>query len=173
MSDVPKPITIRSATASDLTFLWNMLYESAWTTDAARAAWRADPQPPRELRKYLDGWGRAGDAGVVAESSDGECAGAAWYRLFAAADRGDGIFAEPNVPELAIAVEPHFRGRGIGAALLAALIRRAGDDSYQRMMLSVDPENARARRLYDRLGFTLIDTDDPAAGTSLMMEIAL
>ena len=167
------PITIRPATTADVPFLWNMLFESGFTTAEARAAWRSDPQPPPELVKYLDGWGRRGDAGVVAQDGDSIRVGAAWYRLFGAADRGDGIFAERNVPELAIAVEPEHRGRRIGGDLLASLVQRARDDGYQRLMLSVDPANVRALRLYDRLGFTLVDTDDPARGTSLIMQLGL
>ncbi len=167
------PITIRSATAADVPFLWDMLFESAFTTDEARAAWRSDPQPPPELVKYLDGWGRRGDAGVVALGDGRTPVGAAWYRLFDAADRGDGILAQRDTPELAIAVEPAYRGRRIGADLLAALARRATDDGYRRLMLAVDPNNTRAIRLYDRCGFTLIETEDPARGTSLIMQLDL
>jgi len=166
------PITIRPATAADMPFLWRMLFESAFTTDEVRAAWRSDPQPPPELVKYLEGWGRRGDAGVVAQDGD-ITAGAAWYRLFRAGDRGDGIIAERDVPELAIAVEREYRGRGIGGDLLAALAQRARNDGHQRLMLSVDPRNVPARRLYDRLGFTLVETEDPARGTSLIMQLTL
>ena len=150
-----------------------MLFESAFTTDEQRSAWRADPVHPPELAKYLDGWGRAGDTGVVAEDGGGAPAGAAWYRLFDAADRGDGILAPPGVPELAIAVEPRYRERGIGAELLAALTQRARDGGYARLLLSVDPANDRARRLYERSGFAYVDTDDAARGTSLIMELAV
>lgn len=166
-------ITIRPATAADLLFLWDMLFESAFTTDEARAAWRRDRQRPPELVKYLDGWGRRGDAGVVAQDGDRTPVGAAWYRLFTAVDRGDGIFALPNVPEIAIAVEPEQRGRRIGGDLLSALARRARDDGYGRLVLSVDPRNERALRLYRRAGFTLVETDDPARGTSLIMQLEL
>lgn len=166
-------ITIRPSTVADVPFLWDMLFESAFTTDEARAAWCSDPQPPPELVKYLDGWGRRGDAGVVAQDDGGVRIGAAWYRLFGAVDRGDGILAERNVPELAIAVAPDHRGRRIGSDLLTSLARRARDDGYERLMLSVDPANFRARRLYERIGFTLVDLDDPARGTSLMMQLHL
>jgi ribosomal protein S18 acetylase RimI-like enzyme len=166
-------MTLRPATRADLSFLWEMLFESAFTTDEARAAWRADPQRPQELVKYLDGWGRPGDAGVLAEDGEGARVGAAWYRLFGAADRGDGVLALRDGPELAIAVAPGHRGRGIGGDLLTSLARRAADAGYARLLLSVDPENGRARRLYERAGFVYVDTDDAARGTSLIMELAV
>ena len=40
-------------------------------------------------------------------------------------------------------------------------------------MLSVDPDNVRAVHLYERAGFDLVDTDDPARGTSLIMRLDL
>ncbi len=167
------PITIRPATIADVPFMWDMLFEAAFTTDEARAAWRSDPQPPAELVKYLDGWGRRGDTGVIAEDADGLSIAAAWYRLFGADDRGDGIMAEPNVPELAIAVEPQHRGRRIGEDLLTTLATRARADRFEHLLLSVDPANTRAVRLYDRVGFTLVETEDPARGTSLIMRLDL
>jgi ribosomal protein S18 acetylase RimI-like enzyme len=162
-------ISIRPATAADVPFLWDMLFESAFTTDEQRAAWRRDPQRPPELRKYLDGWGRSGDTGFVAEDADGTAAGAAWYRVFVESERGDGILALPGVPELAIAVAPAYRQRGAGLMLMSALSDVAAMAGYQRLMLSVDPANAPALRLYARAGFLRVETDDAAAGTSWMM----
>jgi ribosomal protein S18 acetylase RimI-like enzyme len=40
-------------------------------------------------------------------------------------------------------------------------------------MLSVDPDNVRAVRLYERAGFVLVDSADPARGTSLIMQLDL
>ena len=40
-------------------------------------------------------------------------------------------------------------------------------------MLSVAPANERALRLYGRLGFVVMKTDDEAAGTSWIMTIGL
>ena len=167
------PIAIRPATVADMPFLWNMLFESVFISDDERAAWRRDPQPPPELRRYLQGWGRRGDAGVVAQDSNGIRVGAAWYRLFDPSDRGHGILAYPDVPELAIAVEPQHRGRRIGGDLLEALARTARDAGLEHLMLSVDPDNARAVRLYERVGFKLVDTEDPARGTSVIMQLHL
>jgi ribosomal protein S18 acetylase RimI-like enzyme len=66
------------------------------------------------------------------------------------ADRpGYGYIAD-DVPELSIGVSPGQRGRGVGRALLEALIEAAA--SYGRLSLSVEPEN-RAAELYRSLGF--------------------
>ena len=150
-----------------------MLFEAAFVSDDERAAWRRAPEPPPELVRYLDGWGRRGDAGVVARGHRRHPLGAAWYRLFAASDRGNGILAHRDVPELSIAVVPEHRGRHIGTALLTALARTARDDGYRHLMLSVDPDNVHAVRLYERAGFVLVDSEDPAAGTSLIMQLDL
>lgn len=169
-------VTIRPATPSDLPFLWDMLFESAFTTDVQRTAWRTHPRrPPLELRKYLDGWGREGDAGVVAQATLGAETrlGAAWYRLFESADRGDGIIAEPDAPELTIAVEPEYRRAGVGEALMRALARVAELHGYGRLRLSVAPGNAAARTLYERVGYRISDLRDPARGTSLIMDLAI
>jgi len=167
------PTGIRPATVADLPFLWDMLFESVFITDEERAAWRRDPQPPPELLRYLDAWGRPGDVGVVARDADGVRVGAAWYRLFVTSDRGNGILAHRNIPELALAVQREHRGRHIGGDLLAALARAAKNDGFEHLMLSVDPDNVRAVRLYERVGFTVVDTVDPARGTSLIMELQL
>ena len=55
---------------------------------------------------------------------DGFPVGAAWYRLFRRDAPGYG-FVDEETPELAIAVVPSRRGRGIGEALLEALCERA------------------------------------------------
>ncbi len=75
-------IRICEAGASDETFMWRMLGYAASDGDDERAAddLRADPA----LGRYLDGWGRTGDVGVVAGDGDDSKVGAAWIRLFSA-----------------------------------------------------------------------------------------
>jgi hypothetical protein len=95
-------VNIRPAGPEDVEFLKKMLYEAA--------AW--NPDWPHEqviealanpmVERYHRGWGRPGDAGVIAEL-DGEPVGAAWYRLFTAEEPGYG-FVDEETPELGIAV---------------------------------------------------------------------
>lgn len=53
-----------------------------------------------------------------------------------------------------ICVARHVRGRGFGAALVAALIDEARNRGYSAIRLEVIDTNIRARALYERMGFT-------------------
>jgi ribosomal protein S18 acetylase RimI-like enzyme len=103
---------------------------------------------------------------------DGLLVGAAWFRLYGPAERGEGIVAWPDTPELSIGVRSEVRGEGIGRRLLTALIAVAGAHGYPRLVLSVDPGNP-ATRLYQRGGFREVPACDPARGTSLLMGLDL
>jgi ribosomal protein S18 acetylase RimI-like enzyme len=155
-------VIVRAATAADLPFLQAMLYEAA--------TWRPEAQPPLEtvlasshVTRYVSGWGRPGDAGVIAEEE--QPVGAAWYRLFPADEAGYG-FVGADVPELSIGVAPRSRGAGIGTRLLEALVEAARTDGHPAVSLSVEPDNP-ARRLYERVGFVRV-ADDGGAWTMLL-----
>jgi ribosomal protein S18 acetylase RimI-like enzyme len=146
-------IKLRAAGHGDESFLRKMMYEAA--------AW--NPDWPHEeviealsnpvLARYVDGWRRPGDAGVVAER-EGEAIGAAWYRLFTADEPGYG-FVDERTPELGLAVLPLYRRRGVGTALLEGLIERAREDGYPALSLSVAVSN-RSRLMYERAGFAKV-----------------
>jgi len=55
---------------------------------------------------------------------------------------------------LTLAVAPAHWGKGIGSALLAALVDEAGKRDCTEMFLEVRADNARAQALYRRYGFT-------------------
>ncbi len=143
-------MNIRPATTADADFLKKMLYEAAtWNPDWPREQIieaLADPL----LERFHHDWGRAGDTGVIAEL-DGVPVGAAWFRLFSAAEPGHG-FVDEQTPELGIAVEPLHRRKGIGETLLRALISEARQQGFHALSLSVAPHN-RSRMMYERTGF--------------------
>lgn len=59
---------------------------------------------------------------------------------------------------LGLAVHPARRGRGYGRVLLSRSVDLLGEHGADVVRLAVEPDNANARRLYDRLGF--VDRDE-------------
>ena len=145
-------VDLRRLAGPDEPFLCEMLREAdRWRLplDAARPPLTeilADPH----VRLYVEGWGRPGDDGVVAEVA-GSPVGACWLRLFSHASHGWG-FVGPDVPELSLAVAPPWRRRGIGRRLLNGAAVRARDLGHHELSLSVMPDNP-ARELYRQAGF--------------------
>ncbi len=158
---------IRAATPEDGPFLRAMLYEAAF--------WHpSHPRPPLDealaephLARYVEGWPRAGDAGILAEDQAGQPIGAAWYRFFSPDAPGYG-YLDAATPELSIAVAPGHRGRGMGAALLAALLTTARQAGVPALSLSVAQANP-AVALYERHGFRKVRL----AGDSWTMRVDL
>lgn len=58
-----------------------------------------------------------------------------------------------------IAVSPTMRGRGVGTQLLHGLIAYARREGYRSIRLDVIDTNPAARRLYERLGFVPVRTE--------------
>ena len=144
---------IRKAGPKDVRFLRDMLHHAFYARERGSGT---DEQP---VYRYVQTWGRPGDAGVIA-LDDGFPVGAAWYRLFRATDPGYG-FVDEETPELAIAVVPSRRGKGIGGELLTALLERARTEGFQALSLSVNKDNP-ALSLYERHGFRTVGESDGA-----------
>lgn len=142
---------IRPVVPDDLPFLWDMAWEATAVDAGMRAMGREAAFALPESRKYLEGWGRPGDAGVIAVDDGGRPLGAAWRRIFPPDDPGYG-FVAPDVPELSIGVHADARGQGIGRALLDSLLALAREQGARALSLSVDRQNP-ARYLYERAGF--------------------
>jgi ribosomal protein S18 acetylase RimI-like enzyme len=61
----------------------------------------------------------------------------------------------------AIAVDSGCRGSGVGSTLIAAVEERARAQGSERLCLDVSAGNPRARRLYERLGLSVVE-ESPA-----------
>jgi ribosomal protein S18 acetylase RimI-like enzyme len=154
---MPLRFRVREGELADLGVIEEMLEAALnWDSSAPRRSlaelYAVDATVPR----YLAEWGRAGDASVIAVASSGYCIGAAWYRLFSAEQPGFG-FVDASTPELSIAVARPYRGRGVGSALLAALLAAAAERGHPRLSLTVAIGNP-AQRLYRRHGFVDVAT---------------
>jgi len=142
--------SIRRLSPADQRFLWEMLYESLHVPKDGTPFPRDVIDRP-ELAKYVRGWGRAGDMGLVAvDAGGGGPIGAAWLRLLAGDERGYG-YVDDETPELGMAVLHAYRGRGVGSELLGRLLESAAT-VYRSVCLSVSADNP-AVRLYERAGF--------------------
>jgi ribosomal protein S18 acetylase RimI-like enzyme len=150
---------IRRGSAADVPFMRSMLpHAYGWRVNAL--------ETDIPLARYVDNWGRPGDLAVIAHET-GNRVGAAWLRLFRAAEPGYG-FVDEQTPELSIAVVPSRRGRGFGPQLLEALMNRARLEGYTALSLSVERENP-ALKLYERFGFRPVEE----RGDTLVMRAEL
>ncbi|MDO5032166.1 N-acetyltransferase [Corynebacterium sp.] len=82
-------------------------------------------------------------------------AGGVWLNWGTEDSHGYGHVAE-GIPELAIAVEPRFRGQGVGTMLIDAATELAREMGAPGISLSVALANERAHRLYVHMGFVAV-----------------
>jgi ribosomal protein S18 acetylase RimI-like enzyme len=142
---------IRPIQPSDEPFMREMLAQSIHLEPDDPALRRKIAALP-EISHYVDGWGQPHDYGFVAEEATSlQPLGAAWLRLFTQAEAGYG-YVDDHTPEVCtLCVDAAHRGRGIGTALMAALLEYV-DAHYVSLSLSCAPPNP-ALRLYERFGF--------------------
>ena len=149
-------------TPADEPFLAEMMYHAIFVPEGATAPPRMVVEDPA-IRKYFAALGTwPGDMGYKAvDPQTSKPVGAAWLRLLRGNAKGYG-YVDDQTPELSIAVDPAYRGQGVGTQLLEQLFVAATEE-YGAISLSVWPENP-AYRLYQRLGFVVVKQpeDDPA-----------
>jgi ribosomal protein S18 acetylase RimI-like enzyme len=138
---------IRALTNADESILWTMLMYAAHESSVDTV--RENPA----LDRYVKDWGKSGDFGLVAIDNTYSL-GATWLRLFSSDNRGFG-YVDEGISELAIAVSPEHRGRGIGTKLLMQTIELASS-LYPAISLSVRANNP-VINLYQRAGFVKVD----------------
>jgi GNAT superfamily N-acetyltransferase len=143
--------TIRPLAPEDEPILWEMLYYALHSPQGEA--------PPREIvqqpqfARYVEAWGRDGDRGFLASETDGrQVLGAAWLRL-PLPEKEASASVHDATPELAFAVHPLHRKRGIGTALLTQLVRSAPDEAGISISLAAGKP---VLRLYERFGFKVI-----------------
>ena len=137
---------IRQAGPQDVRFLRDMLKHAYH--------WRLNQDPDLPVARYVNNWGRPGDAGLIAWENGP--IGAAWYRLFKSAAPGFG-FVDEQTPELTIAVVPSRRGAGLGGELMEALLDRARQEGLKAISLSAEQGMTN---LYARYGFRPVEEKD-------------
>lgn len=144
---------IREMHADEYPLLENFLYEAVFQQPGSLLPSRNIIHLPA-LYAYIENFGgRKGDLCLCAEVND-VVAGAVWGRLM----HGFG-HVDDGTPELAVSVLPTYRGRGLGTAMLGAMLNALGREGYRAVSLSVQKANP-ACRLYRRLGFRIVHEHD-------------
>lgn len=147
---------LRPLKQEEYSLLEDFLYDAIFVPVGEEALPRSVLLEP-SIQNYYQDFGRAHDYCLVAEQ-EGKLLGAVWARVLSGPVKGYG-YVDDHTPEIAISVQNEFRGKGIGTALLRAmldLLQRAG---YGQTSLSVQKENPAAD-LYKRLGFTTLEEKD-------------
>jgi L-amino acid N-acyltransferase YncA len=92
----------------------------------------------------------AGYPGLVARAADGQVLG--WAALSPTSPRP----VYRGVGEVSIYVDPAVARRGVGHALLDALIEASERDGFWTLRAGIFPENAASVALHQRCGFLLV-----------------
>lgn len=144
----------RETTESDRTYIARLNYLTEVMGDET-----LDPGEgfEEDVRFYVDSW-RAERGGVLAYDAFEVPAGGVWLNWGTAEFHGFG-FTRPEVPELALAVEPRHRRHGVGGRLLRAATGLAAELGAPAVSLCVDEWNTGAHTLYLKEGFAQVHHD--------------
>jgi len=141
----PATVSIREATSADLEAI-NGIYNHAVRTSTA--TWDEVEWSIEKRVTWFEAH-RSGTPVLVAEC-DGECAG------FACVSRMSEKSGWRFTSEDTIYLDERFRGRGIGRALLRALLARAKEDGLRAIVASISSDNAVSLALHRSLGFEVV-----------------
>ncbi len=161
---VSDQVELRLLGAGDIDAVQQALYLAVSWSNPPEIPDLATAMTHPEVAMYHQGWGRRGDLGVGALIGD-ELVGAAFARLFTDDSHGHG-YVDSETPELGIGTAKDHRGQGIGRLLMNRLAEVARAEGIRRLSLSVNNPNP-AKRLYESLGYTLVE-DDGESSTMLL-----
>ncbi len=140
---------MRRGRKTDLKTIWAATLQTVWDdlpederTRLDRAAWERDFR--RKISPYVEG-GRT--EAWVAEDASGGLLG---YLLLG---ESGWLTPEPHGFIYDVWVAPEHRGKGIGKGLVSWAADWARARGYRKIKLEVADSNARARHVYEELGF--------------------
>ena len=139
----PPGIVVREARPRDA-----RSYADVWRSVVEERVFIRTERPNRPVRWFRHAFRRSRtDEGVWLVAVEGARVVGG---LHAAREEGEAV---RHVASIGMFVVSDMRGRGIGAALLAACVRWGRDTGVEKLALSVYPHNEAAIALYRRFGF--------------------
>jgi phosphinothricin acetyltransferase len=136
------PLRLRDATVGDAEAICR-IYNQGIRDRVATL--ETEERPPDERAQWLET--RSPRHPVLVAEDDGLVVGWASLNLFNARRAYD------HVADLSLYVEREWRGRGVGRRLLEALVARAIELGYHKLVLAAFPWNTAGMRAYGRAGF--------------------
>jgi L-amino acid N-acyltransferase YncA len=137
---------VRAATAADLPAVRDLFNALIPTTTVA---WREEPAAPSEIATWFAQQVDANNPVLVAD--DGEVVGYTCWSAFRGGPRFPGY---RHTAELTIHVRSDQQGRGVGRALMDALIAEAEARSIHVLVAGIDADNVESIAFHAALGFT-------------------
>lgn len=137
------------ATMSDVAFMEKILLEAAAASGDFISAEELDNFP--DTARYVRGWPRKQELGVIVKTKEGVSVGAAWICKFSHLEElaPDGLIP----PEITVGVLAEYRNLGLGDGLMHKLYSLAKQQGWKYLSLGVHKDNHFARRLYDKHGW--------------------
>jgi phosphinothricin acetyltransferase len=111
------------------------------------AIWSVEPTTLDERTAWFHGRRQRGYPVLIAEGADGRVLGFASYGEFRPRE------GYRHTAEHSLYVDAAMRGRGIGSALLAAVINHAVSAGVHVIVAGIDGDNTGSIRLHERFGF--------------------
>ena len=139
---MPPPLNVRGASTADAAALCRIYNEGIQDRVATL---ETEERTPEERREWLGTRGPRHP--VLVAESDGAVVGWASLNVFNARR------AYEHVADLSLYVARAWRGRGVGRRLLEALVARARELGYHKLVLAAFPWNEAGMRAYARAGF--------------------
>jgi phosphinothricin acetyltransferase len=142
-----QPLRIRPATVADAAAICRIYNQGIQDRVATL---ETEERTPEERAQWLGAHGPRHP--VLVAEGDGGVVGWASLNVFNARR------AYEHVADLSLYVDRACRGRGVGRQLLAALVARASDLGYHKLVLAAFPWNEAGMRAYARAGFREVGT---------------
>lgn len=148
-----RAFTIRNLRDDETGLLRNFLYEAIFIPEGVDPPDKSIVDQP-ELALYYEGFGTGpADHCLVAET-DGKVVGTVWTRIM-----NDYGHVDDNTPSFAISLYNEYRGKGIGTAMMRAMLELLKSQGWKKASLAVQKANY-AVRMYKDVGFKIVDEND-------------